>query len=238
MFDIRFWRVLDALNATGIGFLALLAIACVAASSGAQATDVLQLGGGRGVLERPAHPRGGLVLMPGGDGAIGIGADGSMAVEGNTLVRERRAFAAAGFATLVIEGSADAGAAVAALRRFTGPVTVVAMSRAGTRVGPALAGRPDGLVLVSAMLDAVRWQTSAADLPPTLVIHHREDTCRVTLPATVEPFLAWAGARARAVWLEGGRVDGPACEAHSHHGFAGIEGRLVSAIAGFAAHPR
>jgi hypothetical protein len=74
---------------------------------------------------------------------------------------------------------------------------------------------------------------SPALLPRTLVIHHRQDSCRVTLPAGVEPFIRWAGGRARVVWLTGGTASGDPCEAFAHHGFNGIDGQVVGLAAGF-----
>ena len=84
------------------------------------------------------------------------------------------------------------------------------------------------------MLDAFRGSASASSLPRTLVIHHREDSCRVTLPSSVEPFMAWAGARARVTWLSGGRSEGDVCGARAYHGYNGIEGQMVGAVVRFA----
>jgi hypothetical protein len=108
------------------------------------------------------------------------------------------------------------------------------MSRAATRMGGALAARPDRVVLVSAMLDAFRSANSASALPPTLVIAHRQDGCRVAQPSSVEPFREWSGGRARIVWLSGGRDEGDPCQARGHHGLAGVEGSMVSAVVQFA----
>jgi len=47
--------------------------------------------------------------------------------------------------------------------------------------------------------------------------------------------LAWAAGKARVVWLDGGVSEGPGCEAQAHHGFNGIDGQVVAAVAGFAA---
>ena len=55
----------------------------------------------------------------------------------------------------------------------------------------------------------------------------------MTLPAGVEPFVTWAKGKARVTWLDGGETEGEPCEAWAHHGFNGIEARMVAAIAGF-----
>jgi len=74
---------------------------------------------------------------------------------------------------------------------------------------------------------------SPASLPRTLVIHHREDSCRNTLPAGVEPFIKWSAGRARVSWVSGGGNQGDACEAMSHHGFNGLDGQIVAIAGGF-----
>jgi hypothetical protein len=74
---------------------------------------------------------------------------------------------------------------------------------------------------------------SPAALPRTLVIHHQADSCRATLPAGVEPFIKWAGGRARVAWLNGGAEEGDPCEAGGHHGFNGLDGQVVGLAAGF-----
>ena len=55
----------------------------------------------------------------------------------------------------------------------------------------------------------------------------------MTLPAGVEPFVKWAGGRARAVWLDGGVSFGNPCGAKAHHGFNGIDGKVVALTVGF-----
>jgi hypothetical protein len=70
-------------------------------------------------------------------------------------------------------------------------------------------------------------------LPPTLVIHHRDDACQFTQPAGVAPFIAWSGRRARAAWLSGGISVGDPCEARAYHGFNGLDEEVVTLAAGF-----
>lgn len=204
----------------------------------------LSVGGVNAALLKPAKPRGAIILLAGGDGRLGIGADGSIARTGNQLVRTREAYAARGFAVLVPEGDVDLAAAVSAMATY-GRVTVVGTSRGTQRAarGIARGARPAKLVLTSGFLSDASGDSdnvaailgSAGALPPTLIVHHRHDGCRKTLPAGVEPFLAWAGGRARVTWLDGGITEGDACEARAHHGFNGIDAQVVSAVAGFAA---
>lgn len=212
----------------------------VTAALPSRAEEVISLGGtfggARALLNKPAgKARVGLVLLPGGDGYIGIGQDGTIARQGNWIVRTRGSYAGRGIASLLIDGGANVGEAIAYMRGISAKVVVVAMSRGSLKVPSALGARPDGIVLASSMLSQMQSAIGSAELlPPTLVIHHRQDTCRVTLASEVEPFQAWAGRRARTVWIDGGTSTGDPCQAQSYHGFIGREGAVVGAIAGFA----
>ena len=72
-------------------------------------------------------------------------------------------------------------------------------------------------------------------LPRTLVVHHRHDGCRFTLPSGVQPFLDWSKGKASVVWLDGGANSGDPCQAGGHHGFSGLDAQVVDAVATFAA---
>lgn len=203
----------------------------------ARADEAVQLSGGYGLLNAPRAPRAAVVLVPGGNGYLGIRPDGQFsALGGNQLVRTRKAYAAAGVASLVIDSGVSVASAVDYLRnRFRRPVTIVATSRGSLRIAAALAARPDGIAITAGFLDEVRRQIgSAGALPPTLIVHHRRDGCHLTPPSAVEPFKAWGGARVRVVWLDGGTDQGHPCQARGYHGFAGLDGRVVGAVAAFA----
>jgi hypothetical protein len=216
---------------------AALLILTLGALPAAAAEEAVQLSGGYGLLNAPARPTAAVVLIPGGNGYLGIRPDGSFSgLRGNQLVRTRAAYASAGVASLVIDAGVSASSAITYLRtRFNRPVTVVATSRGTLQLAGALSARPNGMAITAGFLNEVRGQIgSAASLPPTLVVHHRQDGCRVTPPSGVEPFKAWGGARVRVVWMDGGQDRGDPCQAAGHHGFAGLDGRVVGAVAGFA----
>src|SRR5262245_58955724 len=227
--------------------LAVLAIVLAGSGSvGAQNVTGVSVEGVKAALLTPAggQPRGAIILLAGGSGKIGVAADGSIAHQGNQLVRTRQAYAASGFAVLVPEGNVNVAAAVRLMAKY-GPVTLVGTSRGTQRAarGIAAGARPARLVLTAGFLsdasgdgdNVVSILGSPAALPPTLIVHHKQDGCRVTQPEGVAPFLAWAKGKARAVWLDGGRSTGNPCQARAHHGFAGIDGAVVSAVSGFAA---
>jgi hypothetical protein len=226
--------------------LALFTIALVATTWPAHADETVTVGGARAVLIKPhGAARGSLILMAGGNGRLDIGANGEIgSLKGNQLVRTRHAYAARGFAVLVPDATIDVADAVKYMKAIARPVTLAGTSRGTQRAAEGIAhgARPDRLVLTSGFLSpqsgpdrsVIATLGSPGLLPRTLVVHHRQDGCRFTSPAGVEPFLKWSGGRARVVWLDGGTAEGNPCQARGHHGFNGIDGEVVNAVAAFA----
>ena len=221
--------------------LAFLAAALLLTASAAQAEEVVDLGNGfvgngRALLNKPAgKARAGLVLLTGGDGNIGIGSDGSVARGGNWIVRTRGAYARSGIASITLDAGADPAKAVEYMRGIAPRVVVVAMSRGALKVADTLSARPDGVVFASSILDGARGMIGdPGRLPPTLIIHHRQDSCRLTLPDSAVTFQQWTGGKARLIWIDGGSSTGDPCQARAYHGFIGREGQVVAAITSFA----
>jgi len=143
----------------------------------------------------------------------------------------------------VVDAGTDLTSAVQYMAAIKRPVTVIGTSKGTIRAAQGIArgARPDALVLTSGFLSSESGSGygvmsilgSPASLPRTLVIHHSQDGCRVTLPAGVEPFIKWSAGRARVAWMNGGRSEGDPCEAFSHHGFNGQDGQVVGIAAGF-----
>jgi hypothetical protein len=214
-------------------------------ASAALADEGVSVGGVSAVLIKPARPRASIILLAGGSGQLGITSAGVITqLAGNQLVRTREAYAARGLAVLLPDAGVDLAQAIAFMAAIKRPVTLAGTSRGTQRAAQGLAGgaRPDKLVLTSGFLSDQSGDSdnvenilgSPANLPPTLVVEHRHDDCPKTLPAGVDPFVAWAHGRAHAVWLDGGISEGDPCEAMAHHGFNGIDGKVVSVVAGFA----
>jgi len=144
---------------------------------------------------------------------------------------------------MITDSSTDLASAVQYMAAIKRPVMVIGTSRGTLRAAQGIArgARPDALVLTSGFLsresgageNVMAILGSPAALPHTLVIHHQADTCRATLPAGVDPFIKWAGGRARVAWLSGGVQQGDPCEAGGHHGFNGLDGQVVGLAAGF-----
>ena len=210
----------------------------------ALADESVSIGGSRAVLIKPSAPRGSVILLPGGDGAIRAGENGEIqGLRGNQLVRTRHAYAARGLAVLVADAGTDLKSAVDYMAAIKRPVTVIGTSRGTLRAAEGIArgARPDALVLTAGFLspnsgsgsNVMSILGSPTALPRTLVIHHRQDGCRATLPAGVDPFIKWSAGRARVSWLTGGVEEGDPCQARGHHGFNGLDGQVVGLAAGF-----
>ena len=164
------------------------------------------------------------------------------------------AYAQKGFAVLTPDLGYDLAALVDYMKKIKRPVTVAGTSRGTQRAAEGIAegARPDKLVLTSGFLseestgqppgrarprserNVISLLGDQSLLPQTLVVHHRQDRCWVTSPAGVAPFLAWSKGKARVVWLEGGEEVGDPCEAQGHHGFRGLDQKVVEAVAAFA----
>src|SRR5215217_2691113 len=220
-----------------IGYCGTAAILAALSCASAIADETVDIGTSRAVLIKPKAPRASVILMPGGDGNIRPGDQGEInGLKGNQLVRTRHAYAARGLAVLVVDAGTDLTSAVQYMAAIKRPVTVIGTSKGTIRAAQGIArgARPDALVLTSGFLSSesvsgysvMSILGSPASLPRTLVIHHSQDGCRVTLPAGVEPFIKWSAGRARVAWMNGGRSEGDPCEAFSHHGFNGQDGQI------------
>ena len=213
-------------------------------SSAVFADETVQIGNSGAVLLRPSAPAASVILMPGGGGLIRPGPNGEInKFLGNQLVRTRNAYVARGLAVLVADADIDLARAVQFMVQLKAPATIIATSRGTIRtaVGIARGAKPNALVLTSGFLSAesgsgpnvIAILGTPNALPPTLVIHHRDDGCKFTQPAGVAPFIAWSAGRARAEWLSGGNSVGDPCEARAYHGFNGLDDEVVTLAAGF-----
>lgn len=203
-----------------------------------------------------AAPRAAAVLFTGGAGALGLATRGIPRPGANFLVRTRALFNAQGIATATIDAPSHlremndvhrmskrhadevAGVVKDAARSFGGvPVYLVGTSRgtvsaayAGAALGPAIAG----VVLTSSAFNANRGGPGISGFDYStlrsrlLFVHHVDDECEAT------PYYM-AKAKSEGHALVSVRGGDPArsspCEAFSAHGFLGVEGPTVRAIA-------
>jgi dienelactone hydrolase len=173
-----------------------------------------------------------LVLVPGAGGAS----------PNDFLIRNKGNFEANGFSIVVALTAEDARSAAASAASQGSRVVLVGMSAGTPTVAEALAsGAPvTRAVLVSGPLmpPGIRGRSvvgslgTPAALPPTLVVHHRQDACPLTPPEGVAPFVSWSRGRARAAWVSG-NAGGP-CGPISAHGYIGQDGAAIAAISRFA----
>lgn len=149
------------------------------------------------------------------------------------------------------EHVADLQAVIAWLREKTGvPVWLVGTSR-GTQSAawattqlPRAEGGPDGLVLTSTILDDPRGRPVPA-MPlervavPVLVVHHRQDGCRLcAFPGTARLMEKLTAApRKELIAVSGGISQGDPCEAMAYHGYNGLEAEVVGRIAAWITAP-
>ena len=146
----------------------------------------------------------------------------------------------------------DTGAFVSHLRALKQPVIVVGTSRGAISAANAVAKlsgmpRPDAMVLTAPMLMTVEAKTPSAQQAagndpkrlqiPSLVVGHKKDRCRWTLPASIGAFKAWyergGGRKLDVVMLDGPEGTGDPCEARAAHGFSGIDGEVVATVGGW-----
>jgi hypothetical protein len=210
----------------------------------ALAQETVSIGNTKAVLLRPTVPEASVILMPGGEGHIGAGDNGTI-TKGlkNQLLRTRMSYFERGLAVLIVDANTDLSSAIKYMVEIKRPVTVIATSRGTLRAARGIAdgAQPDALVLTSGFLtnesggreNVANILGSPTKLPHTLVIHHRHDGCHSTLPAGVDPFIHWAAGRARVEWVDGGVNSGDPCEALAYHGFNGLDDRVVSLAASF-----
>jgi pimeloyl-ACP methyl ester carboxylesterase len=210
------------------------------------------------VLFLPApQPVASIIFFPGGNGVIAGEPD-------NFVLRIRDRFPAEGLTVVVLDAPSDqaggitidfrAGpsalqdaAAVIAFLRDKAPVPVwllgtsngtVSAANVAAHIGPPQLA---GLVLTSSV-----WSGGMSEVPldqiavPVLVVHNRDDDCRLSPFAGASAGLA-ALVKAptkELLVVSGGRPAGPPCKAHSPHGYYGIEDHVVPpAIAWIKAHP-
>lgn len=249
-------------------FLALcgiaLAVARPAAAQAVAADLPLASGNTERVLLIPAsqQPRATVVLLPGGDGVIGIGPAGSIDRSGNFLVRTRQSWLPRGISALVVgpmNGNSLLGirhtpayaAALAAAIDFarsqsSAPVWLIGTSQGSTAAANGAAhlpGRVAGVVLTASVTERNRSGETVFDADPgaiavpALVVSNQYDSC-VASPPGDGPRLLAALARAprrEFVVVASSELRGDPCEAYSPHGYFGIEDQVIQRISDWIA---
>jgi len=207
-----------------------------------------------------------VVLLPGGDAGTGKIVDDQPG-SSNFLVRARQHFQQAGFNVLVVfrasdlsgldygyrispEHVAELSKAVAyAQREFGKPVWLIGTSRgtvSGTATAIALGEKSiAGLVLTSSVTSrrtgAIESQNVASLRMPTLVLHHKYDSCKICVPAEAARIvdqLKSAPVR-KFIMVDGGsNPEGDPCESRHWHGYINFEQQTVQLITDWIKSPK
>ncbi len=233
------------------------------AGSNAQPAAVRDLpltGGGqqRVLYARPSSLRGTIVMLPGGAGDVGIGADGDLAHGKNFVVRTRDLWLARGYAVVIpdalggqnmrgLRSSAEYAQAVQDLVGFAhaeapGPVFLLGTSQGSIAAmnGAAHLSKDKlaGLVLTEFVSRQSKSGETVLDASPgnvavpVLIVANRDSACRVA-PAEDAPRIAAAlthAPEAKVVYLAGGVTRSKDCGSELPHGYFGIESVAVDQI--------
>jgi len=216
------------------------------------------------ILKPAGPPKASVVLFAGGDGEIGISKDGSIENDGNFLVHNRNLFVKHGFLVAVFDmpnenrvrdryrisndQATDGAKLIARLRTMASvPVWLVGTSRgsiSAAQIAAELNGKvgPDGVVFTASatgMSRRARTQVDDVDLEkikvPSLIVHHKDDECYVSLWSQQDDFLddLKNAAKKQLIGISGGSSGSPGdeCSPSSHHGFLEVEEKAVQAIA-------
>jgi len=199
-----------------------------------------------------------VILFPGADGRLGISSQGVGNGENNFLVRNRQRLAGEGFLVALVDSASDdcprtssAHAediryVILELKKITDiPVWLIGTSRGTISAANVAArlreGSPDGLVLTSTVtstsksnFETVKSVRLEDIRVPTLLVHHKWDSCSVTPYGGAVALLKSLKhvSKIDLLTFTGGEdsVSDP-CRAMSHHGFLGLDAEVVTAIA-------
>ena len=196
---------------------------------------LLTLGVGLPPADKPAY---GVILMPGGIGALeprAVRGRPTFRAGGDFLIRSRWLFAAGPFAAASTDATSEPGrilAIAADLRKRFGPlaVYVIGTSRsteATMRLAAPLDGQVRGFVHTSPM-NAIASFDPRKLASRHLIVLHKLDACRVTLPANGEA--AHRSFGTELIVMAGGKSEVEACDPRAYHGYNGVERETVDRI--------
>jgi hypothetical protein len=183
-------------------------------------------------------PRYVVILFPGGAGRVDPHMQGGKlvyAAKGNFLIRSRNFIVDREFATVATNSTQVAERIQPVIddlkSRFPSARIYLMGTSRGTydtmALAPYLSDRIAGEIHTSSLQDISRFDAKQFK-NRHLVVHHRNDTCRVT------PFYAAERSHEKygneLIVMEGGISTGDPCEAFAHHGYNGIEKETMDAI--------
>jgi hypothetical protein len=227
---------------------ALTLLAAVLLGAG---TAVETAGGQRMAIALPdGVPAASVILVPGGTTVEKIDDAGATNAFNNSVLRQRGALLAAGFAIACVEQPGDLRAAIARMRTVARPVFVFATSN-GTIIALSNTARlgaagPDGLVLTSPVTEYARrigqgigTINLGAVTAPVLIVYNTNDACRTAPPAgsaalgaklTASTDVRPEHLTSTAAGTQTSSENALQCSPDSPHGFLGIDDQLAALI--------
>jgi pimeloyl-ACP methyl ester carboxylesterase len=239
----------------------LLIVSAVAAAAESSVTELPLEDGGiqRLLYASPATPRAALIMLPGGNGMVEFGPDGTFRRMGDSfLLRTLPLWRDQGFAVAVLSApngmsllgyrhtsayAAVIGQAVEFVRnRANVPVWLVGISQ-GTTAAVAGAAQLGGKIAGIVVMSSVAGPSSAGETlfdsepervsVPALIVANRGDACPASPPADapkISDVLTHAP-RKEILYLESTATQGQPCDAESPHSYFGIEQSAVERVA-------
>jgi len=206
-----------------------------------------------------------LIMLPGGDAGTGKIVEGKP-TSGNFVSRTRDTFFASNFNVIVVYRATDLSAldygyrvkdhvseiakvVSYAKQQFGKPVWLVGTSR-GTVSGTAAAialgeNEVQGLVITSSVTSkktgAIANQNLGILKIPTLVVHHKNDACKICVPYEASRITAdlKSSPVKKFIMIEGGfDPEGDPCGAKHWHGFINYETETVKIITDWIKNPQ
>jgi pimeloyl-ACP methyl ester carboxylesterase len=213
------------------------------------------------LLVAPAsRPVAAVVMFPGGDGMIGISPSGSIARQGNFLIRTQDKWLARGFLFIAVDAAPGRAGTIgdrvgqpnlraiaeivrAVRSRTPAPIWLLGTSAGAPAAVAGAASLPAGSVrgvVISSPVSTPGGHDSVFDVPlarigvPVLIQIHQDDQCRFTPPANaarIKAALTAAPVVEVQQFVGGASPRSAPCEAFAQHGFFGIEDQVVTAAA-------
>jgi len=186
-----------------------------------------------------AQPKFVVMLFPGGNGQMNPHLDNgrvAYGLSGNFVIRGREFIVDDEFATVATNSTSDEPRVQALIddikRRYPNAQIFLMGTSRGTiatvKLAPFLADKIAGVIHTSSMGSSI-YSLNAKDYKNRqLIVHHRNDQCRVTRYNSAEH--AHEAYGTELITMEGGFSEGDPCEAFAHHGYRGIERETMDAI--------
>ena len=195
------------------------------------------------------------ILFAGGKGKIGINVNNKTVRSNNFIVRTRELFANLGILTITPDAPSDMKNLKNIRQRLdyrtdisflikeirnetTKPIWLIGTSRGSNTVGYHAAGlKIQGVALIATVTEGNNHTIFDTDFikirVPTLVVHHKYDPCRVSPSSGAENVfeqLMHSSKKHLLLFEKGDIGNGRDCGSNSHHGFLGIEKKVVFAM--------